>query len=139
MTKIVQLHPDAVLPQRATDGAAGLDLVAREAWLIAPGERALVKTGVGIELSPNLCALVCPRSGLAATHGVTVLNAPGVIDADYRGEIGVCLVNLGREPFAVDVGDRIAQLLIVPVMPEVQIAEALSDTARGAGGWGSTG
>ena len=133
---------DLPLPAAATAGAAGLDLLAAlEAELsIAPGTRALVPTGVAIALPPGFEAQVRPRSGLALKHGVTVLNAPGTVDSDYRGEIGVVLVNHGAEPFTVTRGMRIAQLVVAPVTRVVwSESETLDDTARGAGGFGSTG
>jgi len=132
------------LPAYQTEGAAGLDLVAAVApdapVALGPGERALVPTGLVLELPPYLEAQVRPRSGLALKHGVTVLNAPGTIDADYRGEVQVLLVNLGTEPFLVRRGDRIAQLVVARI-ERVAIADAadLSASQRGAGGFGSTG
>ena len=111
-----------------------------EPLIIAPGERALVPCGFSIAVPDGFEGQVRPRSGLAAKHGVTVVNAPGTIDADYRGEVKVALINLGREPFTVERGMRVAQLLVAPVA-RVQWVEVdeLSDTARGAGGFGHTG
>ena len=135
---------DLPLPDYQSAQAAGLDLVAAvpaEAPVsIAPGQRATVPTGIAMALPPGTEAQVRPRSGLAARHGVTVLNTPGTIDADYRGEIQVILVNLGSEPFAVSRGMRIAQMVIAPVL-RVRISEtpALGQTPRGSGGFGSTG
>ena len=107
---------------------------------MAPGERALVPTGLAIALPPGFEAQVRPRSGLAFKHGVTVLNAPGTIDADYRGEVQVLLVNLGREPFAIERGMRIAQMIVAPVVrAHFQVETDLDVTARAAGGFGSTG
>lgn len=130
------------LPAYASAGAAGLDLSAAvdAPVVIAPGERALVPTGFAIALPEGLEAQVRPRSGLAVKHGVTVLNAPGTIDSDYRGEIGVALINLGRENFTVERGMRIAQMVIAPA-PRYRLVEtrALEETARGEGGFGSTG
>nr|WP_051388502.1 dUTP diphosphatase [Hyphomicrobium nitrativorans] len=131
------------LPAYQTDDAAGLDLVAAvpegKPVQIAPGARALVPTGLQIELPRGYEAQVRPRSGLALKHGVTCLNSPGTIDADYRGEVGVILANLGQEPFAVSRGDRIAQLVVAPVTRAVlRPVAALSTTRRGAGGFGST-
>jgi dUTP pyrophosphatase len=130
------------LPAYATAGAAGLDLVAAvEAPLVLrPGRRALVPTGLVLELPAGWEAQVRPRSGLALRHGVTVLNAPGTIDADYRGEVGVLLVNLGERAFTVARGDRIAQLVLARC-ERVALAEAraASPTRRGSGGFGSTG
>ena len=126
----------------ATEGAGGLDLAAAlDAPLtLAPGARAAVPTGLAIQLPPGTEGQVRPRSGLAARHGVTVLNAPGTIDEDYRGEIRVLLVNLGAEPYAIEPGDRVAQLVVAPIT-RVRCEEvgALAATGRGAGGFGSTG
>ena len=134
---------DLPLPAYETQGAAGLDLRAAlpESDLeLAPGARGLVPTGLVLALPQGSEGQVRPRSGLALRHGVTVLNAPGTIDADYRGEVQVLLVNLGQEPFIIRHGDRIAQLVVAPVVQarlvEVQL---LDDTVRGAGGFGSTG
>lgn len=130
------------LPEYATADAAGMDLVAAVTApvTLAPGERGLVPTGLAIALPPGFEAQVRPRSGLALKHGITLLNSPGTIDADYRGEIGVILVNLGQAPFTVERGLRIAQMVVAPVT-RVTWAEtaALPETARGAGGFGSTG
>ena len=135
-----RLHPDARLPLRAHDGDAGHDLHSVEAVTITPGERAMVATGIAVELPDGHAGLVVPRSGLAARHGISVVNAPGLIDAGYRGEVKVLLLNTGLEPFAVAVGDRIAQLVVAPVAtPEVVELDELGATARGAGGFGSTG
>ena len=128
------------LPSYATPGSAGLDLRSSETLVLKPGSRALVGTGIAIELPENFEAQVRPRSGLAVKHGVTVLNAPGTIDADYRGEIKVPLINHGHDDFAIARGDRIAQMVVAPV---VQVAlkpvASLDETARGAGGFGSSG
>jgi dUTP pyrophosphatase len=136
-------HADGLaLPAYATDASAGLDLAAAvtAAIEIAPGGRALIPTGFAIALPPGFEAQVRPRSGLALKHGVTVLNSPGTIDADYRGEVGVILANFGTAPFAVTRGLRIAQLVVAPVARVAwQLKETLSDSARGAGGFGSTG
>ena len=130
------------LPAYATPGAAGLDLAAAvtEPVVIAPGGRAMVPTGLAIALPLGFEAQVRPRSGLAARSGVTVLNTPGTIDSDYRGEIQVILVNFGDAPFTVARGERIAQLVVAPVTQLAwQTTDCLPDTARGAGGFGSTG
>ena len=130
------------LPAYQTEGAAGLDLVAAVTapLIVEPGSYALVKTGLRLELPRGYEAQVRPRSGLALKHGVTVLNAPGTIDSDYRGEVGVVLINHGREPFTVSRGDRIAQMVIAPVTEATVVAvEAVGATARGRGGFGSTG
>jgi dUTP pyrophosphatase len=135
------------LPEYATPHAAGMDLRAAipadEVWSLAPGDRRMLPTGLIMAIPPGFEGQVRPRSGLALRHGITVLNAPGTIDADYRGEVAVVLMNHGQECFEVRRGDRIAQLLIAPVSrwewhPENTIA-ALGDTERGDGGYGSTG
>jgi len=133
---------DLPLPAYETAGSAGLDLLAAvDADLILhPGERQLVPSGIAIALPSGYEAQIRPRSGLAAKHGITLLNAPGTIDADYRGEIKVILANLGADAFTVTRGMRIAQMVVAPVSRVVwSAAEALGDTARGAGGFGSTG
>ena len=131
---------DLPLPDYATDGAAGLDLRAAEPGRLLPGERALVATGFAVALPPGHEGQVRPRSGLAARHGLTVLNAPGTVDPDYRGEVKVILVNLGTEAVDIAAGDRIAQLVVTPFrrVAPVEVTE-LAATARGAGGFGSTG
>ena len=132
------------LPAYQSDGAAGMDLQAavpkRAPLSLAPGARALVPTGLVLQLPPGFEAQVRPRSGLALRHGITVLNSPGTIDSDYRGEVQVLLANLGVEPFAIERGERIAQLVIQRVEQArlVEVAE-LAPTLRGAGGFGSTG
>ena len=131
---------DLPLPSYATAGAAGMDLRAAESLTLKPGTRALVATGIAIALPDNHEAQVRPRSGLAVKHGVTVLNAPGTIDADYRGEIKVPLINLGTEDFVIKRSDRIAQMVVAPVVTaELVEVETLDDTVRGAGGFGSSG
>ena len=130
------------LPAYATEDAAGLDLLAAvgEPVELAPGARRLVPTGISIALPPGYEAQVRPRSGLALKHGVTLLNSPGTIDADYRGEVGVILINLGEAPFHLQRGDRIAQLVIAPVARLAwRESESLPESGRGAGGFGSTG
>lgn len=130
------------LPRRASAGSAGLDLRAAvsDDLRLAPGGRALVPTGLVIELPPGCEGQVRPRSGLAARNGVTLLNAPGTIDGDYRGEVCVVLVNLGAEPFTVRRGDRIAQLVVAPVVAvRVEETSEMSATARAGAGFGSTG
>ena len=135
---------DLPLPSYQSAGAAGLDLVAAlpadAPAILPPGGRALIPTGLSVEIASGYEAQTRPRSGLALKHGVTVLNAPGTIDSDYRGEIGVILINHGEAPFEVRRGDRIAQLVIAPA-PQAQLIEVaeLSPTARGADGFGSTG
>lgn len=132
------------LPAYESDGAAGMDLRAALPWgeklTLAPGMTALVPTGLNLQIPAGYEAQVRPRSGLAAKNGVTVLNAPGTIDSDYRGEMKVILINHGPAPFVIARGDRIAQLVIAPVTRAVLLeAAALDDTARGEGGFGSTG
>lgn len=131
---------DLPLPSYQSAAAAGLDLHAAEAVELAPGRRALIPTGYAIALPPGHEAQVRPRSGLAASHGVTVLNAPGTIDADYRGEIRVILVNLGSDTFRIARGDRIAQMVVAPVSHAtlIEVGE-LEETARGIAGFGSSG
>jgi dUTP pyrophosphatase len=128
------------LPRYETAGAAGLDLRADVDVALAPGERRLVPTGLAVEIPPGYEGQVRPRSGLAVKHGVGMVNAPGTIDSDYRGEVGVALVNHGQAPVSFARGERIAQLVIAPVVQaELQLVEALSGTGRGDGGFGSTG
>ncbi|TFD94038.1 dUTP diphosphatase [Cryobacterium lactosi] len=131
----------SVLPTYAHPGDAGADLHASEALVLAPGERALVGTGVSIALPDGYAAFVVPRSGLAVKHGITVVNSPGTVDAGYRGEVKVCLLNTDREtPFTINVGDRIAQLIVAPVARAVFVpVERLPGSMRGEGGFGSTG
>jgi dUTP pyrophosphatase len=133
---------DLPLPAYATRRAAGLDLRAalEEELVLAPGERALVPTGIELALPPGHEGQVRPRSGLAVRRGLTLLNTPGTVDEDYRGEIRVLLVNLGSEPVRLERGERIAQLVVAPVARvEVREAEELPETERGAGGFGHTG
>ncbi len=131
------------LPAPASAGASGLDLPAAvsSAVVLEPGARALVGCGLALEIPHGWEGQVRPRSGLAAKHGVTVLNAPGTIDCDYRGEVKVILINLGDEPFTIARGDRIAQLVLCEVAHGVEVheSESLSSTSRGEGGFGSTG
>jgi dUTP pyrophosphatase len=128
-------------PGRAHDDDAGYDLHAAEGASIAPGERASVGTGVAVEIPSGHAGLVVPRSGLAARHGISVVNGPGLIDSGYRGEVRVLLLNTdGEHAFEVEPGDRIAQLVVVQVAaPELVEADSLEHTTRGAGGFGSTG
>jgi dUTP pyrophosphatase len=139
--RVKRLDPRAVLPSRAHEGDAGLDLHALDDFELAPGERAQVRTGIAIALPAGTAGLVLPRSGLAARHGISLVNAPGLIDEGYRGEVRVLLLNTDRaEAVTLAAGDRIAQLVITPV-PAVEVVETddLEATARGAGGFGSTG
>jgi len=127
-------------PSYATDGAAGLDVVAAEDVTLAPGERHAVATGFSIAIPEGYEVQVRPRSGLALKHGITCLNTPGTIDHDYRGEVKVILANLGSKPFQVRRGERIAQLVpAVVIKAAFRAVEMLSETSRGAGGFGSTG
>ena len=139
--RIARLDERARLPTRAHAGDAGLDLHALEEVLLAPGQRASVPTGIAVEIPPGQAGLVLPRSGLAARHGISVVNAPGLIDSGYRGEVRVLLLNTDREqPFAVTAGDRIAQLVLVRVeLPMAIEVASLTDSERGAGGFGSSG
>jgi dUTP pyrophosphatase len=133
---------DLELPSYESAEAAGMDLRAAidQTLTIAPGERALVPTGLTIELPQNHEGQIRPRSGLAYKHGVTVLNSPGTIDADYRGEVKILLINHGAKPFEITRGMRIAQMIVAPVVQvEIKETASLSDTARGGSGYGSTG
>src|SRR5580704_11508579 len=138
--RVVRLDPRATLPTRAHPGDAGLDLHALEAARLAPGERASIPTGIAVEIEPGRAGLVLPRSGLAARHGISVVNSPGLIDSGYRGEVRVLLLNTDRaERFEIIAGARIAQLVLVRVeLPAPVEVDALSDTDRGAGGFGSS-
>jgi dUTP pyrophosphatase len=129
------------LPRYMTPGAAGMDLLAdvTDPVVLPPGGRALISTGLAVEIPAGFEAQIRPRSGLALRHGVTLLNSPGTIDSDYRGEIMVLLINLGSEPYIVQRGERIAQMIVAPVTrAELREAESLSDSRRGAGGFGHT-
>jgi dUTP pyrophosphatase len=139
--RVQRLDPAATMPTHAHEGDAGYDLYAIEAAELAPGERSMVRTGIAIEVSNGHAALVLPRSGAAAKHGISVVNAPGLIDSGYRGEIRVLLLNTDRhEAFRVAPGDRIAQLILVRVeTPPVEEVTALNDSTRGEGGFGSSG
>jgi dUTP pyrophosphatase len=139
--QVRRLDADAKLPTRAHPGDAGLDLHAAEEAVLAPGERASIGTGIAVEIPDGHAGLVLPRSGIAARNGIALVNAPGLIDSGYRGELRVLLLNTDRsEPFRIAPGDRIAQLMLVPVEgAEVVEVEELSDSARGVGGFGSSG
>jgi dUTP pyrophosphatase len=135
------LSPDARVPERAYEGDAAFDLCAAEAATLPPGGRAVIGTGIALGLPPGLAALTLPRSGLAARHGISIVNAPGLIDPGYRGEVRVILLNTDLdEPFEVSVGDRIAQLLLLP-LTDVSLGsvDALRATSRGERGFGSSG
>src|SRR5688500_7103218 len=139
---IKQLHPAAVVPTFAHPGDAGADLVAREEVTIAPGGgRAVVGTGLAVEIPDGYAGFVLPRSGLAFRHGITCLNTPGLVDSGYRDEVRVILLNTDpTEPYTVHAGDRVAQLVVQPVERTVfTVVEELSESARGLGGFGSTG
>nr|WP_322101335.1 dUTP diphosphatase [Solirubrobacter deserti] len=134
------LHPEARVPTRGREGDAAYDLACVEPFTLAPGERALIATGVAVAIPPGLCGLVLPRSGLAIKHGISCVNAPGLIDPNYRGELRVILINHGSEPWSAQAGDRIAQLLLVAfAAPALQAVDALPDSDRGTGGFGSSG
>ena len=135
-----RIDPAARLPEYAHPGDAGMDVFSVEDVVLPPGGRALVHTGLVMQLPPDAEAQMRPRSGLALKHGVTVLNTPGTIDSGYRGEVGVILANFGQEPFVVEKGMKIAQIVVAPV-EQAEIEEVLETdaTERGAGGFGSTG
>jgi dUTP pyrophosphatase len=137
----IQLLDDGLpVPGAAHPGDAGVDLTAREPAKLGAGDRVTIPTGIAVAISHGYAALVVPRSGLAARHGITVVNGPGLIDSGYRGEIQVVLINLGTEPFIIERGDRIAQLVVIPVSePEFSVVEELPESGRGSGGFGSTG
>jgi dUTP pyrophosphatase len=137
---VQRLRPDAVVPERAYSGDAGLDLTACEHVVLAPGERAVVATGVAVAVPEGYAGFVQPRSGLAARNGITIVNAPGLIDSGYRGEVRVILLNSDREQtFVIEPGMRVAQLVVLPV-PEVELVEVdeLPVSERGARGFGSS-
>ncbi len=137
---VKKLHPDAVMPDYAKLGDAGADLTSIQDVTLEPGESTLVKTGISIQLPQDYEAQVRPRSGLAYKKQITVLNGPGTVDEGYRGDVGVILINHGKEDFVIEVGNKIAQLVIKPVkQAEFIEVEELSDTSRGEGGFGSTG
>lgn len=141
MTTVDTIAAEGYLPGYAKPGDAGADLRATTSVVLAPGERCLVGTGVKVAIPEGHVGLVTPRSGLAARHGLSIVNSPGVIDSGYRGELLVCLINLDRETaITVEAGDRIAQLLIMPfVTATFTPVETLDETSRGSGGYGSTG
>ena len=138
--RLRKLHPDAIIPQYQHDGDAGMDLHAIEAVAIAPHSSALVKTGLAAEIPSTTELQIRPRSGLALKHSITVLNSPGTIDSNYRGEIGVILINHGTETFHITPGMRIAQMVMANIV-QAHITEVteLSNTTRGSGGFGSKG
>jgi len=134
-----RLRPDAHVPRQAYEGDAGLDLAACDPVVLAPGERAVVPTGLAVEIPEGYAGFVQPRSGLAVRHGIGIVNSPGLIDSGYRGEIRVVLLNTGHEPFSVESGMRVAQLVVVPVAA-VRLVEVdeLAASERGARGFGSS-
>ncbi len=137
---VLKLDSELPTPRRAHPGDAGIDLYARRSVSLSPGQHTTVPTGIAVSIPDGHAGLVLPRSGLAARFGVGILNAPGLIDAGYRGEIKVVMVNHGRDHYSVSRGDRIAQLVILSVLqPEVVLVDALDDTERGAQGLGSSG
>ncbi len=139
--RVNRLHPAATLPTRAHPDDAGLDLYANEPIELKPGQRAMVSTGIAVEIPSGYAGLVMPRSGNAAKYGIALVNAPGLIDAGYRGELKVLLLNTdATETFAAGPGDRIAQLVLTPIItPAVVEVDALSEHVRGSGGFGSSG
>ena len=139
--RVRRLDPRATLPTRAYPGDAGLDLYALEDGVLAPGERGSIRTGIAVEIPDGEAGLVLPRSGLAARHGIAIVNAPGLIDSGYRGEVRVLLLNTDRSVrFEFGAGARIAQLVLVKVQtPQVEEVEELAVSERGAGGFGSSG
>lgn len=140
--KVKKLHPKAVVPGYMTEHAAGMDLctVIETPLVLAPGERTLLPTGLAMEIPPGFEGQVRPRSGLALKQGIALVNSPGTIDADYRGEIGVIIINHGTEPVEFLPGDRIAQLIIAPVTRATLVeTDSLNDSIRSSGGFGHTG
>ena len=141
--KIKKLRENARIPQRATNGSAGMDLYAciAESVTLAPGQLTVIPTGIAIELPDNTCAaFLYARSGLGVTHGICLSNGVGVIDSDYRGEVCVGLCNVSDKPYVIEPFERVAQMVIAPVLtPDITEVDELSDTARGEGGFGSSG
>lgn len=138
--KIQLRHPQAKIPTRANPWDAGADLYSVESGYLLPGERKLFDTGVAIELPDSYVGYVCPRSGLAVKKGISIVNSPGVVDSGYRGTLLINLINLGEANHWVEVGDRIAQLIVQQVtFPEFVVSDELSSSVRGINGWGSSG
>lgn len=140
--KVKKLHPEAIVPAYMTEHAAGMDLctVIDTPLTLAPGERALLPTGLAMEIPPGFEGQVRPRSGLALKKGIALVNSPGTIDADYRGEIGIIIINHGAEPVEFQPGDRVAQLIIAPVtQANLVVTDDLNDSTRSSGGFGHTG
>lgn len=140
ITRFKKLSSLGSKPTYATKYSAGADLTSIEDVTLMPGERKLVKTGIAVEFHESSSMLICPRSGLALNHGITILNSPGVVDADYRGEIKVMLMNFGNAPYKISIGDRIAQAVLVDVSQGTWLeTDTLEDTSRGPCGFGSSG
>ena len=144
MVKILikKIKKNISLPEYKTEGSSGMDLLASidKAIMLAPGEKQLISTGIAVAIPKDFEIQIRPRSGLAAKNGISVLNTPGTIDSDYRGEIKVILINLGKESFIINNNDRIAQMVLCPIIKGVlEEVEELPDTVRGSGGFGSTG
>lgn len=138
--KLKKLFPGAILPSYGSAEAAGADLYSMDFVSIQPGNRAMISTGIAIELPIGFEAQVRPRSGLATKSGITIANSPGTVDSDYRGEVKVCLINHSFEPFMVREGDRVAQLVIVPIFrARFELVDQLASSQRGVAGFGSTG
>jgi len=138
--KIKKLNEEAIIPAYQSEEAAGFDLHSIEDYVLKVGERKLINTGLAFETEPGYEVQIRPRSGLAFKYGITVLNSPGTIDSDYRGEIKVLLINLGSEDFEIKKGERIAQAVVAPaIQAEIVEVDELNDTKRGKGGFGSTG
>lgn len=138
--RVKKNHPDAIIPKYAHEGDAGMDLFSIDELDINPSECKLIKTGITIQLPKNTEAQIRPRSGLALKNQITVLNTPGTIDEGYRGEIGIILMNHGKEIFSIKKGMKIAQMVVKPVLNvKIEAVESLTDSERGAGGFGSTG
>ena len=138
---IKKLHKNIILPEYKTDGSSGMDLMANveQTVKILPGEKKIISTGIMVAIPEQYEIQVRPRSGLAAKNGISVLNTPGTIDSDYRGEIKVILINLGKDIFQINKNDRIAQMIVCPIIKvELKEVESLPETARGEGGFGST-
>lgn len=136
----VSLSPGAILPEYKTEGSAGMDLRCAYDFTLYPGERRLIPTGLRMEIPNGYEGQVRPRSGIALKHGISMVNTPGTIDSDYRGEIGVILINLGADVVTFNAGDRIAQLVICPIArADLVVVDSLEETERGEGGFGSTG
>ena len=138
---IKKLHKNIILPEYKTDGSSGMDLMANveQTVKILPGEKKIISTGIMVAIPEQYEIQIRPRSGLAAKNGITVLNTPGTIDADYRGEIKIILINLSKKSFVVKSGDRIAQMIVCPIIKvELKEVESLPETVRGEGGFGST-